>query len=124
MSLTLAFSGVFWSQAVIAEVYSLYAAQFFGELIVLLQYIRTRRVGYLYLLGLFNGLTIANHMWGVFGFVCYTVFIIVLLARKELRLKHFGIIVLLWLIGAGPYEYLIIKNIILSGAVTDTLASV
>jgi len=62
-------------------------------------------------------------MWAVFGLACYTVFSVVLLARKQISLKHFGIIVLLWIIGAAPYEYLIIKNIILSGDVWATLAS-
>jgi len=122
-ALTLAVSWTFWQNAVIAEIYTLYTAQILGELIVLLQYIRTKRIGYLYLLGLFNGLAIANHMWGVFGFACYTVFLVVLLVRKQIGLKHFGIIVLLWVIGAAPYEYLIIKNIILSGDVRATLAS-
>jgi len=122
-AVTLAVSWTFWQHAVLAEVYTLYTAQMFGELIVLLQYIRTKRVGYLYLLGLFNGLTIANHMWGVLGFVCYTLFLVVLLARRQIGLKRFGIIVLLWIIGAAPYEYLIVKNIILSGDIQATLSS-
>jgi hypothetical protein len=122
-AVTLAVSWTFWQHAVIAEAYSLYAAQMFGELIVLLQYVRTKRVGYLYLLGLFNGLAIANHLWGSFGFVCYTVFLIAILARREIHLKHFVITVCLWIIGAMPYEYLVIKNIILSGDIQGTLSS-
>ena len=122
-AITLAVSWTFWQNAVIAEVYSMYAAQMLGELIVLLQYVRTKRIGYLYLLGLFNGLAIANHMWGSLALACYAVFIIILLAKKQISLKHFVIIVLLWVIGAAPYEYLIIKNIIISGDVGGTLAS-
>ena len=122
-AITLALSWTFWQNAVIAEVCSLYAAQLFAELIVLLQYIRTKRIGYLYLLGLFNGLAIANHMWGAFGFACYTVLLVVLLTRRQISLKNFGIIVLLWIIGAAPYEYLIIKNIIWTGDLWATLAS-
>jgi len=122
-AITLAVSWTFWQHAVIAEVYTLYAAQMLGELIMLLQYIRTKNTGYLYLLGLFNGLSIANHMWGVISFTCYAVFILLLLVRRQIGLKHFAIIILLWVIGAAPYEYLIIKNIILSGNVQATLAS-
>ena len=122
-AITLAVSWTFWQNAVITEVYSLYAAQMLGELIVLLQYVRTKRVGYLYLLGLFNGLAIANHMWGSLALACYAVFFIILLVKKQISLKHFGVIILLWIIGAVPYEYLIIKNIILSGDVVETLAS-
>jgi len=122
-AVTLAVSWTFWQQSVMAEVYTLHAAVMLGELIVLLQYIRTKRPAYLYLLGLFNGLAIANHMWAVFGFACYTAFLFVLLVRRQLGVKHFGIIVLMWAIGALPYEYLIIKNIILSGDVQATLVS-
>ncbi len=122
-AITLGLCWTFWFNAAIAESYTLYAAQMFAELIVLLQYIRTKRIGYLYLLGLLNGLTIANHLWGVFGFACYTVLVAVLLVRRQINLKHFGIIVLLWLIGASPYEYLVIKNLIVTGDVGGTLAS-
>jgi len=78
---------------------------------------------FLYLLGLFNGLAVANHMFAVIALVCYLVFCIVLLARKQIKLRHFRIIVLLWIIGAAPYGYLIGKNIIQSGSFTATMAS-
>jgi len=119
---TLAFSHTIWQFASIAEVYTLYTALLTAELIFLLQYIRTKRVGYLYLLGLCNGLAIANHMWAAIAFLCYTVFLVVLLIQKQIRLRHFAVIVALWLIGAAPYEYLIIRNIITHNF-TDTIAS-
>jgi len=122
-AVTLAVSWTFWQQSVMAEVYTLHAALMLGELIVLLRYIRTERPAYLYLLGLFNGLAIANHMWAVFGFACYTVLLVVLLVRSRLGLKHFAIIVSMWVIGALPYEYLVIKNIMLSGDIHATLVS-
>ena len=122
-AVTLAVSWTFWQQSVMAEVYTLHAALMLGELIVLLQYVRTKRPAYLYLLGLLNGLAIANHMWAVFGFACYTVFLFVLLVRRRLSGKHFGVIVLMWVIGALPYEYLVIKDIVLSGDLQATLLS-
>jgi hypothetical protein len=122
-AITLAVSWNFWQHAVLAETYVPFAAQMFTELIVLLQYVRTKRIGYLYLLGLFNGLTIANHMWGVFGFTCYTVYLFILLVRRHISFKNLGIVIGLWVIGALPYEYLIIKNIILTGDIQGTLAS-
>ncbi len=120
---TLAFSHTMWLHASIAEVYTLYTALFTAELVFLLQYLKSYRTGYLYLLGLFNGLAIANHMWGIIAFICYLVFLIALLIKKQINLKHFGIIAALWLIGAAPYEYLIIKNVIETGDFTATLAS-
>ena len=120
---TLALSHTFWRHAVIAETYTLYTALLLAELLMLLQYFKTRRMVFLYLLGLFNGLAVANHMFAVIALVCYLVFCIVLLTRKQIKLRHFRIIVLLWIIGAAPYGYLIGKNIIQSGSFTATMAS-
>jgi len=122
-AVTLSVCWTFWQHAVVAEVYTLFTAQLLTELIVLLLYTKTRKIKFLYLLGLLNGLTIANHMWGVFGLACYTVFVVILLAKKQISLRCFITIVLLWIIGAMPYEYLIIKNTILSGDIWGTLAS-
>ena len=122
-AVTLGIGWTFWWHAVVAEVYTLYAAQLFGELIMLFMYVRTKRYRYLYLLGLLNGLTIANHMWGIFGFVSYAVFLVVLLVRKQVDFKHLGIIVMLWIIGALPYEYIIIRNMFSSGQIVGTLMS-
>jgi len=120
---TLALSHTFWRHAVIAETYTLYTALLLTELLMLLQYVKTRRKVFLYLLGLFNGLAIANHMFAAIAFVCYLVFCIVLLTRKQIKLRHFRIIVLLWFIGAAPYGYLILKNIIQTGSFTAAVAS-
>ena len=119
----LAFSHTFWRHAVIAETYTLYTALLLTELLMLLQYIKTKRMVYLYLLGLFNGLAIANHMFAVIPFVCYLVLLIVLLARRQIKLRHFGIIVLVWVISASPYGYLVLKNIIKTGNFTSAMAS-
>ena len=122
-AITLAVSWTFWQQAVISETYTLYTALMLGELIVLLQYTKTKQITYLYLLGLLNGLALANHLWAVFGFGCYFVLLVFLLVRKQISLRHFGVVVLLWIIGALPYEYIVVKNMILSGDVRATLAS-
>lgn len=120
---TLALSHTFWRHAVIAETYSLYTALLLTELIMLLQYVKTKRMMFLYLLGLFNGLAIANHMFAAIAFVCYLVLLIVLLVRRQIRLRHVGVFVLLWLIGAAPYGYLIIKNIVQAGGFIATVTS-
>jgi len=119
---TLALSWTIWQFASIAEVYTLYSALFLAELIMLFQYIKTRRIGFLYLLALLNGLAIANHMWGVIAFACYFVFLAALLVQKQITLKHLGVIAALWVIGAAPYEYLVVKNIFEDGF-WPTLAS-
>jgi len=122
-AITLALSHTLWRHAAIAEDYTLYTALLSTELLMLLQYVRTKRMVYLYLLGLFNGLAVATHMFASIPFICYLVFLVVLLAKKQMRLRQLGIIVGLWLIGAAPYEYLFIKNIFQTGDFTATLTS-
>jgi hypothetical protein len=122
-AVTLAVSHTFWRHAVIAEDYTLYAALLLAELIMLLQYVKTKRVVFLYLLGLVNGLAIATHMLASIGFASYFVFLIVLLVQKEIRLKDLGIITGLWIIGAAPYEYLVINKYIQTGDFAATVSS-
>ena len=122
-AVTLAVSHTLWRHAVIAEDYTLYTALLTAELLMLLQYVKTRRTVFLYLLGLFNGLAIADHMWAVIPLACYMVFLVSLLARKQIGLKSLGVIVLLWVAGAAPYEYLIVKNLIQTGDLPGTVAS-
>ncbi|MHC4462122.1 MAG: protein O-mannosyl-transferase family [Planctomycetota bacterium] len=122
-ALTLALSHTFWRHAVIAEDYTLYTALLLAELLMLLQYVKTKRILFLYLLGLFNGLAIANHMWAAIAFACYLTFLAALLVQKQIRLSHLGVIAGLWVIGAAPYEYLIIKNIVQTGDFTAILTS-
>jgi len=122
-AITLALSWTTWQFASIAEVYTLHSALFLAELIMLFQYIKTRRIGFLYLLALFNGLAIANHMWASIAFICYTVFLVFLLIKKQISTKSLVVIVLLWVVGAGPYEYLIIQNAIRTGDLLSTFAS-
>jgi len=122
-ALTLALSHTFWRHASIAETYTLWTALLLVELIMLLQYSRTRRAGYLYLLGLCNGLAVAVHMLGSIATACYAVLVIILLGKKIIRWKHAVLVALFWAIGALPYEYLIVKQMVQSGDVLATLAS-
>jgi len=122
-AVTLALSHTMWWHAVIAEDYTLYTALLLTELIMLLQYVKTKQLIFLYLLGLFNGLAIATHMFASIAFICYLVFLVVLLVKKQIHLKNIGIVAVLWVAGAAPYEYLIIKMYIETGDFAGTLAS-
>jgi drug/metabolite transporter superfamily protein YnfA len=122
-ALSLGVSHTFWAHASIIETYTLWAALFSAELIMLLQYARTRRISYLYWLGLLNGLAIAVHMLACIPLACYAVFLTLLLAKREIRTRDLLAAVLLWIVGALPYEYLIIKNIMQTGDVAGVLAS-
>ncbi len=120
---SLALSHTFWRHAAIAETYTLYTALFTLELLMLLQYFKKREMLYLYLLGLFNGLAIANHMFAVIAFVCYLVFCIILFKRKLIKTRHCKFIVLMWIIGAAPFGYLFVKNIIQGSSFWATMGS-
>lgn len=120
---TLALSHTFWRHAAIPETYSLAVALLLFELIVLLQYAKTSRMVYLYLLAFINGLAIANHMLASFAFICYLVLSVIFLKRGQIKWQNLGVMAILWIAGALPYEYLIIKNIAQSGDFLGTLAS-
>jgi len=122
-AISLGLSHTFWRHGAIAETYNLYIALLMGELIVLLQYCRTQKVGWLYGLALLNGLAIANHMLGVFGLACYGIFVAGLMIKKKVRLKHITVMCLLWLLAAAPFIYLIVRNIAQTGDVGGTAAS-
>lgn len=122
-AVTLAVSHTFWRHASIAETYTLWTALFLGELVVLLQYRKTRRTGYLYALGLLNGLAVAVHMLACIPLACYLVLLVVLLARRAIRPRDASFVALLWVAGALPFEYLIVRQMIQSGDVLGTLAS-
>ncbi|MHC4619364.1 MAG: protein O-mannosyl-transferase family [Planctomycetota bacterium] len=122
-AITFALSHTFWRHASIAESYSLYIALFLAGLIMLLQYFKTSHVNYLYLLALFNGLAIANHMFASIPLLCYAVLFVFLLVRKKISVRDLAIITLCWLGGAGLYGFLIIKNIVQTGDFWGTLAS-
>jgi len=122
-ALTLALSHTFWRHATIPETYNLYISLLLVELIVLLKYLQSRRTALLYALGFLNGLAIADHMLASIGFVCYAALIAVLWATKRIRIGSILVIMLLWVIGASPYEYLIVKKLIQSGDLSATISS-
>ncbi|MFH1716994.1 MAG: DUF2723 domain-containing protein [Planctomycetota bacterium] len=122
-AVTLAVSHTFWRHASVIETYTLWTALFLAELIMLLQYTKTRRVRYLYWLGLLNGLSIAVHMLASIPLLCYALFVIFLSAKKQIRARDMAIIASLWILGALPYEYLIARNIIQTGDIAGTLSS-
>ncbi|HUV65184.1 MAG TPA: DUF2723 domain-containing protein [Sedimentisphaerales bacterium] len=122
-AVTLALSHTFWRHACIAETYTLWTALFTGELIMLLRYIRTDRVHYLYALGFLNGLSIAVHILAVIPLACYAAWLLSVRSQKELYRRDLAIVVLLWIAGALPYEYLIVRNMIQTGEVAGVLSS-
>ncbi len=122
-ALSLALSHTFWRHAAIPETYNLSMALLFFELIILLQYAKTARPTWLYALAFVNGLAIANHMLASIPFICYLVLLVALAAQKRISAKHLVAMAFLWALGALPFEYLIVKDILQRGDFWSTMAS-
>jgi len=122
-AVTFALSHTFWRHAAIIETYTLYTAFLTVELIMLLQYTRTRRISWLCWLGLLNGLAVSVHMLACIPLACYAVYILAQWLKRRVRLINIVIIGLLWIIGALPYEFLIVRHWLQTGDLAATLAS-
>jgi hypothetical protein len=120
---SLGLSHTFWQHAAMPETYNLAAVLLLLEIICLLQYAKYSRSIYLYLLAFINGLAIANHNLAGLSLACYIVLVSGLLVFRKVKLRVLPVMMLLWIIGAAPYEFLIIKNIISSNDVRATLLS-
>ncbi|WP_119067141.1 DUF2723 domain-containing protein [Rubrobacter indicoceani] len=105
-ALAFALGPIFWSQAVIAEVYSLNALLVAASVAVLLMWSRARRDGYLLLACSLMGLSLTNHITS--GLVVAGAFVLVgLTERRKLLEWRLGLKGgLLFLAGLLPYLYL------------------
>ena len=105
-SLAFGFSVTFWSQAVIAEVYTLHILLMTLFLLTLLFWRRSSRDGCLLLAAFVGGLAMTNHLTSVFLLPAALVFVALVdksvLLRSGLLLKGIG----LFLLGLTPYLYL------------------
>jgi hypothetical protein len=122
-AITMALSHTLWQHSNIAEVYSMYAAFLSTELIVLFYFVKTGKNKFLYLLGFLNGLSIAAHMLGIIPLFIYLCFIAFSLKKKELKFKAVLIAAGFWIIGALPYEYLIVEYFLKTGYLLLTVKS-
>lgn len=84
-ALLVGFGRVFWSQALLAEVYTLNAALFCGGLLYLLRWRRTREDRDLYGAGVFVALGGAHHLTLVMTLPALVAFVLVTDARRALR---------------------------------------
>lgn len=110
-SLLLAFSSTFWSQSVIAEVYTLNTFLITLLILVLLHWQVARKDKYLLWFSFLYGLTLTNHTTTILIAPAFTIFIIfvdrAILKKWKLILKMF----LLFLVGLSVYFYLPLRAI-------------
>lgn len=122
-SISLLVSWTFWQHAAMPEVYTLLAAQILGELILLLLFVRRRDPRLLYALGALNGLTIANHVLGLFGTAVYGSYALVLLFRRELSIRQLLLYIGASVLGAGLYVWVVLQYGIETGNMARALRS-
>ena len=105
-ALILAFSSTFWSQSVIAEVYTLNTFLVSLLILLLLLWQINRHNKYLYLFSFFYGLSLTNHTASILLAPAFTLFIILvnnaIIKDWKLILKMLG----LFIIGLLPYFYI------------------
>jgi hypothetical protein len=122
-AMTMAFSHTVWQHAAIAEVYTLHAAFLTTELVLIYCYFKYRRTGYLYWVALVSGLAISNHMFETLSMACYFFLLAWLLYTRQVRFRQVVIMAGLWIVGALPYEYLIVNNYMQTGDLAGTISS-
>lgn len=109
-SLLFAFSSTFWSQAVIAEVYTLNAVFLTGLLLVLAYWRSTCEPHWLLFLAFFYGLSLTHHL--TVSLWAPGLFAVLVLTQKEWPWR--GALgwasIVLFLIGLSPYLYLPIRS--------------
>jgi hypothetical protein len=108
----LAFSFVFWSQVVRAEVYALNA--FFLTIIVLLliRYDESRNIKFVYYTAFIYGLSLTNHLLSIILAlpIIYFVLSAGLTYRKILNFRVISFIIFFFLLGLTPYLYLPLRS--------------
>lgn len=107
-SLTYAFSRVFWSQAIIAEVYTLNTFCFFLVFVLGLVYLAGGKKKYLFLAALVFGLGLSNH-WPlmVLSFPCL---VFLLYPRRREIMSATPRLLFFLLLGLFPYLYLVLRS--------------
>ena len=120
-TILLAVSHTFWTHAVIAEVYELYALGLVAELWLLERFFRRREIRWLIIALLVNGLNVSNHVLAVLHAPAYVGVTAWAARERLLRGKLVALLVLAFLVGTTPYLYLIIREIADGRPILQTL---
>jgi hypothetical protein len=105
-AISLALAHTFWQHAALAEVYSVSTAILSLELVLLVRFEQTGRVDWWLAAIFLNGLECANHMLAFVSLAPILFWSLWLVWQKKLFLRWFVPAIVLWIIGALPYEYL------------------
>ena len=122
----LAVTHTFWTYAVMAEVYGLYALLLAVEMYLLVRYQQGKGAGNSWLLVgllLVNGLSVSNHLLALLHLPAYGIYALLQIRAGKLPFRSLGLMAMGWVIGAGLYEAMIIVEIARGGGVIETIRS-
>ncbi len=122
----LALSHTFWTHAVIAEVYGLYALLLALEMYLLVRYCQAQKgrpAWWLLALMLINGLSVSNHLLALLHLPAYGIYTLLQIRAKRLPVRFLFLMALAWIIGAGLYEAMIVVQIARGAGMGDTIRS-
>jgi hypothetical protein len=122
-AVSLAIAHTFWQMATVAETYTLAAALLSAECWCLVAFAAGHRPSRLWLMCLFNGLGIANHMLATLTTPVVAIVVLHAAWSKRVRVRHVMIGAVLWLVGSSLYGGMILTELIGSGDLGGTLHS-
>jgi len=93
------------------------------EMLCWLQFYRTGRAGWVAAGFLVNGLGCANHLLAVLTMVPACIVCLCFLWQRRLKYRVLILCAICWLIGAGPYEYLIYQELAAGRPVAEVINS-
>lgn len=106
-TILLGVSHTFWTHAVIAEVYDLYAVGLLAELCLLERFFRRRQLRWLVFAAIANGLNLSNHLMAILHWPAYAGVLIWALRGRVLLWAGLPLVFVGLIGGSLPYLYLI-----------------
>lgn len=112
-----------WKLSTIPESYTLAAALLSAEVWLILLYTRSRRPRWLVALFATNGLAFANHNLALLSLPVIGLILIHQIRHRYVSQRIFTLCLAFWIIGASPYLWLILDEILITGKITSSIAS-
>ncbi len=122
-TLSLALAHTFWQHCALAEVYSVSTFFITCELLALVKFIHTNQARWYLLVWMINGVECSNHLLATITLAAIIVWTIFRIKSGEFNIRWMPLAILLWIIGAIPYEYLGLQAWLSGQSISDVIHS-
>ncbi len=122
-AISLALAHTFWQHAALAEVYSVSTFLITCELLALVKFTHTWNIRWYLLAWFLCGLEWSNHNLALINAAAVAIWSISLIRNQHLKLKWIPIVILLWIIGGLPYEYLCLQSFLAGNPLPEVIRS-